>query len=262
MRVSVHDDLGNLNDKLDSLGRGIFPNLEKSIRISTSLIERTWVNLAMGNDQTGKPSGLSFSGNIDYARSIRIHSHTYFSAEVVSDSMVGKSLQEGSPQKDMKPDLVGGPKARTSEDGERYNIIPFRHKIDKLKRVNITNDVGNVSLYSLARELKQQEVTGTKKDDMGVKRLTYRNWSKEKSLSLKDKRYDRYHGLVRMSQNTPGSQVRSKYLTFRIVTLAQSGKWVRRSIPPWDIVGVIVSKTKNKVDEIINQGIMKDLEVK
>lgn len=50
-----------------------------------------------------------------------------FFGTLVIKSAAAKALEFGTRPFDMKPGLLSGPKARTSKDGGRYNIIRFQH---------------------------------------------------------------------------------------------------------------------------------------
>ena len=254
VRLNTDVQLDDIINKLDLLGSGVLPNTARAVKISASLVQRTWVNFAQGNDDSGKPSSLNFSGNIDYANSIQINYISPLHASIFSDSEIGKSLEKGTEDYDMKPALVGGPKSRVSKDGTRYNIIPFRHKTKGLKNTAMKSG-GNA--YTMAKSLVQQSIVGTKVDSEGKKRLAYAKWSKDKSLSGKGIP-KKLQGLTRMKTGV-GENKSSQYLTFRIVTLEQSGKWIKKGQPSWDIIGQVIKKTEANIKKIISDGIAKDL---
>ena len=109
----------------------------------------------------------------------------------MSDSKVGKRLEEGTDDYDMKPALVKGPKSRVAADGHRYNIIPFRHKIAGLQKVQI----GNSTAYMMAKQLVKQKIIGFKVDSEGKRRFVYQKWTKAKKLDVKNRFLA---GMVRM----------------------------------------------------------------
>jgi hypothetical protein len=254
MKIKVEtkiDELEHLINSMGMLGDKAFPHTARAIDISASFVQRTWVEIAQGNDLSGKPDNVAFTGSIDYANSIHIVTVSPFHKQVISDSKIGETLEKGSEEYDMKPALVKGPKSRVAEDGHRYNIIPFRHKVKELKQTKI----GNTQAYTLANRLVRQTIIGFKIDSEGKKRFAYAKWTQSKRLSTKDKFLA---GLVRMDTST-GKASSSTYLTFRVVNLKQTGKWIRKAQDAWEITKQVKEKTQDKVQKFVQQAIHKDL---
>jgi len=251
LRVDITPELQETLNKFELLGRGIFPATSRAVDIAAGFVMRTWVNIAQGNDLSGKPQDVTFRGSIDYANSIRIVSMSPFHKVVTSDSEVGARLHEGSEEYDMKPALVRGPKSRVSKDGKRYNIVPFRHKVAKMLKARIDNQ----SVYDMAKRLTKQKVIGFKIDNEGKRRMAYAKWTRDKKLDVSDRMLA---GMVRMETST-GRGRSSLYLTFRTVTLDQVGKWIRAAQSAWDIVGEVNKKTRDKVEKLISGGMKEDL---
>jgi len=251
LQVETNTNLQEILNRLEMLGSGVFPETAKAINISSSFVLRTWVNIAQGQDQSGKPPSVNFSGSIDYANSIRVVSMSPFHKVVTSDSKIGERLQNGSPEYDMKPALVTGPRSRKAADGSRYNIIPFRHKTRDLKKRKIGSD----NAYGIANALTQQKVIGFRIDNEGKRRMVYAKWTADKKLSTKDRFMA---GMVRMSVGTTG-ETRSHYLTFRVVRLDQVGKWTRKAQAAWDINGQVRDKTEAKIQAFVKMAIARDL---
>ena len=254
IKVTYGKEFDSLIDKLEMLGAQIMPNLAHAINVSASFVLKTWVDIAQGNDDTNKPSGLNFSGSIDYANSIRIQSLGAFHKIVYSDSNIGKKLSKGTPSYDMKPFLVNGKKSRINKQGERYNSIPFRHKVKDLKKKTYNGQ----SLYDMAKSLTKQKITGFRIDSEGKKRFTYGKWTKDKILNIDSRRYA---GMVRV-ETSAGSGYTSQYLTFRVVKLSQVGKWIYPARPAWDILGAVRQKTEPKIRQWVQDGIKKDFNLK
>ena len=251
IKIEVTPQLQNILNRLEMLGRGIMPQTAQAIDISAGFVQRTWVSIAQGQDLSGKPEDVHFSGSIDYANSIRILSMGAFTKVVYSDSDIGGRLQSGTPEYDMKPALVNGPKSRVAEDGHRYNIIPFSHSVKELKNVKI----GGQSAYALAKQLTKQRVIGFRIDEEGKKRFTYEKWTKDKKLDVTNRFLA---GLVRMDTSTGRAQS-SQYLTFRTVNLSQVGRWIRKAQSAWDIVRQVADKTKVKIQEFVTDAIKMDV---
>lgn len=251
LTVKATAKLDDILGRLEMLGSGIFPQTARAINVASAFVMRTWVNMAQGQDLTGRPSDVSFGGSVEYANSIRILSFSPFHKMVYSDSKIGAKLEEGTPERDMKPDLVSGPKSRVAKDGNRYNIIPFRHKTKSLKKMK----VGGENAYALAKGLQQQKVIGFKLDSEGRRRLMYAKWTKEKRLNVSDRFLA---GLVRMGVGA-GGEKRSHYLTFRVVNLKQVGKWIRRAESPWKITEEVANKTRDRIERFVSDALKRDL---
>lgn len=251
LKIKTTPKLQEALSRLEMLGSGIFPETARAMNISAAFVQRTWVNMAQGQDLSGKPQDVSFRGSTDYANSIRVISISPFHKTIVSDSKVGKRLQEGSPEVDMKPFLVHGPKSRVSADGHRYNIIPFRHKVKKLQAIKI----GNTTAYMLAKGLAKQKIIGFKIDSEGKRRFAYQKWTAEKKLDVKHRFLA---GMVRM-QTSAGAGHSSLYMTFRTVNLSQIGSWIKRGQSPWNIMKDVKDKTSRKVEEFIKQALLRDV---
>ena len=56
---------------------------------------------------------------------------SYFSGLLQVDPDIVKHVEEYVAPFDMKPGLLTGPNAKTSDTGSRYNIVPFRHALSK-----------------------------------------------------------------------------------------------------------------------------------
>ena len=248
--VGAKPNLDEAINKFELLVAGIFQHTQRAVSISASFVLKTWVNIAQGNDLSSKPQGVSFTGSIDYANSIKIKSISPLGKEIFSDSDIGAKLEEGAKAYDMKPALVGGPKSRVNKAGDRYNIIPLRQKVKAL----MSQKVGGQNAYSVAKALTQQTITGSKIDTEGKKRLAYSKWTSNKIL--KGGGAGALQGLVRMKS---GAGNRSQYMTFRIVKLSQVGKWIRKAQPAWKIVDEVNRLTQDKVQEFVSKAIARDL---
>lgn len=253
LKIESSVELQEILTRLDMFGKQIFPETARAINISSVFMQKTWVNIAQGQDTSGKPENVKFYGSIDYANSIRIIHYSPFHKVVYSDSKIGKKLQEGSKEIDMKPALVSGPKSRVAEDGHRYNIIPFRHMVKKLKK----SKIGGINAYAVAKQLQQQKVIGFRIDSEGTRRMVYEKWNKEKKLDVKDRFLA---GLVRMKTSTGGTKS-SAYLTFRVVNLSQVGKWIRKAQSSWDIISQVKDKTESKIKEFVIKAIKRDMNI-
>lgn len=106
------------------LSRDAFPTLSYAVRQIAEAAHRQWTAYAAG---APLPSGKVIHNRTgEYMRSILLRDTGEFSAEVYSDLPYAQIIEEGAPSRDMKTILNSSLKVRTTKDGRRYLIIPFR----------------------------------------------------------------------------------------------------------------------------------------
>ena len=106
------------------LNAGSFPSLAGAFRALAQAAHEKWVEYAHGAPlPSGKSIGVR-SGS--YARSIAVREHGPFEKEIYSDLSYARSIEEGSPARDLHDLLATSKKTRVNAKGKRYLIIPFR----------------------------------------------------------------------------------------------------------------------------------------
>jgi hypothetical protein len=83
-----------------------------------------WMGYAAGDPLPDGSKIQARSGA--YLRSIHLFQNSQFSAEVFSEAPHARSIEEGTPARDLKKMLDTSLKVRQTKDGRRYLIIPFR----------------------------------------------------------------------------------------------------------------------------------------
>ena len=64
-------------------------------------------------------------------------------------------------------------------------------------------------------------------------------------------------GMVKMKSNTGSS-----YLTFRVISAASApNKWVRKAVPPNNVIGALENSCRDAVNAIIEKGVNADMEI-
>lgn len=113
--------------KMDLAG---FANLSYAVQRVATAAHAQWVSYAKGEPL---PNGQVIKARTGaYASSIQLRQTGDFSAQVYTNLPYAKSVEEGSPARDLKDMLGRSLKARRVEDrhspnyGKRYLIIPFR----------------------------------------------------------------------------------------------------------------------------------------
>lgn len=157
-------------------------------------------------------------------------------------SPAAQSVEEGTPERDMKKCLATAPRARQSKDGAKYLIIPFRHATSDAK----TNADGRTAtgmrampkrVYDLAKEMERSMRVGTASTRVSATGNTVPAWRYEwqgrlsaaaimdAGVSEDDSR--NYEGMVKMGK---GGQ--TSYMTFRVMSQKSApGSWVLKAQP-------------------------------
>ena len=107
--------------------------LQQGIVDAGAFIRDTWVQAVSGDRLPGMTRSIQ---DDRYASAIKMMDQLEGNALSVIIAPFGyrkaEEIEDGKPAWDMKPMLLGGPKARPTKDGEgKYNIIPFRHYVPK-----------------------------------------------------------------------------------------------------------------------------------
>lgn len=211
----------------DVINAQVLPRLNQAVRAVSGQLQANW--------QEAVYRAKLWSGEKDaYAKSIQMKMTGDFSALVWTDYKLAEEIENGRPAKDLKQMLNTSMKVRTTKQGKRYLIIPFRH-----------NTPGNnahapampLPVFQVARELAPSRVTGTGARLSGTgaydiatrqpSRVPQRRYSwGDKLVGAKLAGGNKNHeGMYRFDTTTPGGKRSSAYLTFRVMMEGSSG-WV------------------------------------
>ena len=187
-------------------------NIQQAVADATRFIQATWQQTVMGAMRL--PGVPEIRANVNlrkiYADSIilgqQLNTPTAIRGIVLATSSVASDLENGKGPWDMKPGLLGGPKARVSKNGTRYNIIPFRHAVPGGTSNTAVGRTMPQSIYKKARELRAgQQLRGTE-------RAFAPGQNKTTGYQHKNGPYE---GMQRI-EKTYERATQSKYLTFRL----------------------------------------------
>ena len=111
-------------------GEGLNYTKEAVRQATTEVVQRKWIEFASGVQVTY--SGGTFRVNTvtgSYLQSIQdgVRFPESLTGEVFSTSPLAGLIEDGQRPRDLKPGLLGSPKAKTGKDGKRFITIPFRH---------------------------------------------------------------------------------------------------------------------------------------
>lgn len=244
-------------------GKSIAPNTAKAFNQATRSVQRAWQNWANGGSIEGAEDIKNPSPNL--ARSIRVEQRGDFSAEVYTESPYMERIQSGTKELDMKTTHPYGVKSRVSDkDKIPYLIIPFRwgtHGKGGIKRAHIGNVLTPQAAKIVAAFKMSKKNGGTHLEPNArgedIRRNEY-DWGDRLDA---DGNLD---GLVRMLDdvNYGGGRVGSTYLTFRIISAkSPADSWIRKAIPPNDVVGALARATEKEVNDLLQAGLEADLDI-
>lgn len=219
----VRFDVRGLSGLAEAVLAACMDGIESAIATTAQQTQSTWQASVMGVPDIwlGQKKAM--------AESIEWKMLTPVSAEVWSDSPLAEQFENGFEPRDLKQMLNTSSRTRTSKDGSKYLIIPFRH-----------NTPGNSAhapampenVYAIAQSLTPSSVTGMGKrlsaTGASVPQASY-NWGSRLGAGLVQANpghsTDIYAGMVRFDTSS-GNQKSSAYLTFRVMTSKQAGKWL------------------------------------
>lgn len=117
-------------EQLTNLAASLYQHVARVIRDEAlPLIRDTWAATALSSQLSNK---VSTSTQSEYAAALQqpealeypVGGDPYYGRVIITNPAVIKA-EVGRPARDMKPSLLGGPKARRGKKGQRYNIIPI-----------------------------------------------------------------------------------------------------------------------------------------
>lgn len=267
--LTIGAELPNFDAVLDAVqkaGRGNLTYTKQAIHAATTdLVQRTWIEYASGvtvSYSGGTFSIRSVSG--EYLRSIQngLRFPDDMTGEVFSTSPHSNFIEDGQPARDMKPALLGSPKAKTGKDGKRWITIPYRHGAPGTQGMAAMPP----NVYQIASQLGFSRRNGVIKGLITGQKYT---WNGRLSASAQGQRSHaaphpgngytwktgQFSGMVRM-----GQRGHTQYLTFRRVSENSDPKsWQHPGVRPKPIREAVVENTREDVLSLIRRGFEMDL---
>ena len=253
---------------LEMVSTKYLPNTVRAVKVATGILEYTWKAYAMGAVIPGTNVRVK-SVRGAYARSIH-HTSDRLSGTVWSDSPYAVSLEEGSPERDLKKILPLSPKARWGKNGP-YLVVPFRHGAPGALQSPMPQLVYNQILQKIKQGefQKSRVVRKTVIEDFfsGQKRIfrTYK-WG---SRFHAPPQFPNLEGMVVFNVPSGERESRGQYMTFRVVSLNKpkvskaqkgwEGSWVVPARQGYHLTRYVVANTKEIIGEAIRAGITMDL---
>lgn len=245
-------------------------HIQRAVNTACRFIQATWQQAVMGAQQVqGVPEIRAninlrriYSDSIVMGEQLNIPDAGILRGQVIATKQIARDLEYGKPKWDMKPMLLGGPKARVSKAGYKYNIIPFRHATPG---GNTNSAVGRPmpkDIYAEARKLKASIRDGNR--IAWGEKLTGTEGryapGKNRSTGYQHKN-GKCEGMVRVEKEYARA-TQSKYLTFRVVSEKSDPKsWWHPGYQPHYIARGVAAYCEPHVREMIMAAAQRDLEI-
>jgi hypothetical protein len=250
----VKFDVRGLTGLTDAILSAVMDGVADALETTAQQTATTWQASVMGVPD------IWLGKKKEMAESIQWQMLTPLKAEVFSDSPLAEQFENGFPAYDMKQMLNTSDRTRMSKNGIKYLIIPFRHNTpgNSAHAGAMPDDV-----YGIAKGLAASSVTsqGSRLSATGksVPQSNYK-WGGRLAAGMAPKNSaahstDIYAGMVRFDTSS-GKQKSSAYLTFRVMTANQTGKWLIAAKPGKGIARNVAKA----VDEILAMNMNKALQ--
>jgi len=264
-----------------------FPHVVGALNILAHEYLMQWRKYTMGEPIPGYPRTIWSRG--DYTRSINARTDDDDVKYIESTGPWTEWIEKGHGEIDLKPGLLGGPKARKGKLGP-YNIVAFRHgtpdtlpsnapmpkgvyeiitkesaKADAAYQNNqvtrpgtsrITGKgPGTITRVSGKQDLKRNYMWGYRLSTMhgGVAQ------TKKTSKGDYTWKTGKYTGMVRMDTSTSRKRS-SEYLSFRVVSYrSDPASWIVPPMDPLPIRQAVIDSMAEKTQEIIKLAMEEDM---
>ena len=242
------------------------PHISKAMAQGAQYVQATWQRAVMG--QLAIPGAKEIQENVTlrqlYAGSIvltgQLRDGQTLKQSVVTTMKFARQIENGCGPFDMKPALLGGPKAKISKKGNRYNIIPFRHGTSSDFAPNSNFKPMPKDIYQQARELKASVKAGSKMKWGGRLTGTEGKYGPGENPSTGyQHKNGKYEGMVRV-EKTYRAATQSKYLTFRVVSdLSDPLSWFHPGYQAHHIAKSVSDYCRPGIETLLKEAATADL---
>lgn len=237
-------------------------NLQRQLDFAALFIQQTWISIVNGD--MGAPPGSpklrfdSINQRKQYAESIVLGSSINlpdsgrFSREILATDPIAAKIEQGYSAWDMKPMLLGGPKARQGKKG-LYNRIPFRHRTPQ----GSTQDqhfsgTMPVDIYAKAKQLRAATKRASGQRLLG----TEKKYPPKKTHHVAGI----YEGMVKVQGVYPGVAQHSQYVTIRTVSESSPPEaWWHPGRNAQPVIAFVEMYCKDKVEKMIQEAAELDM---
>jgi hypothetical protein len=241
-------------------------NIEDALSKAAGFVQATWQQAVMGTQTV--PGMRDITQNIGlrrlYADNIilgeQLRGGAGLSQQVLAIKKIAQDLETGTGPWDMKPMLLGGPKARMGKHG-RYNIIPFRHGTGAQYAPNNNFKTMPTDIYAAARALKASVkkangiAWGGRLSGTEAKHAPGQN-----PTTGYQHKNGKYEGMVRV-EKTYKAATQSTFMTFRIVSdNSAPDSWIHPGYQPHYIAKSVALFCRPAIEAMIKEAATLDLQ--
>ncbi|MEI6827560.1 MAG: hypothetical protein WCK54_18355 [Desulfuromonadales bacterium] len=246
---------------------GTTQNIEAALQRAAAYVQATWQQTVMGNTplQGMRPLNINIGLRRLYADNILVGEQQTSNSGIIqrisAQKNIAKQLENGTGPWDMKPGLLGGPKAKMGKNG-RYNIIPFRHGTSNAYSPNNNFPTMPKNVYTQARALKASVKAGTGTKWGGrLAGTEFQHPPGQNTTSGYQHKTGKYEGMARIEKPYQKA-TQSKYMTFRVVSEKSApGSWIHPGYKAHDIVKSVATFCRPGVTQMIREAAIADIEV-
>lgn len=254
-------------------------NINIALDRAAEYVQEMWQRVVMGETPGAPVLKLdTFQQRQKYAESIVIESGdnpaaSYLGRYIQATDPVAAETEHGKGPWDMKPFLLNykgdGTKAKTSKDGHRFNIIPFRHGASSGNENSNFRPMPK-DIHQMAKALKPSVSNGNGGMNWGGRLGTQKNYPRQqKSIAISaggQTRYVKYKheagifdGMVKISAPY-GKTTQNKYLTFRMVSdKSPDNSWWHPGRAAQPHVGWVADYCRPNIEKMLYEAARQDL---
>lgn len=209
------------------------------------------------------------SSREQYIRSIGVMNTGRYTNAIILNGAFPNAMESGAPAFDMKQGFSKSPKAKRTENGGWYLVIPFRYAVPgSLGESSAFSGVLPQSIYALVKDFKPSTTdTGGKTSrgdslkatdipaDLGAKkrRGSFTNIETKKTFDEYINKTSLYEGLQKSSKFYEETQ-QGSYHTFRVVSSkSEPGSWIHPGFTALNYAQAALNNAR--IDTVVNNTI-------
>lgn len=242
-------DFSGLLNGLQDLDAQLAEHIQQAIEGTAEKVREEWADAVM------KAPGIWEPIRKAYAQSITVTPTGRFSVEVSTPLDIAEKIETGQPARDLKRMLRTSLKVRTSQQGKRYLIIPFRHNVPGRNGGSGAAPQMPRMIYRQAKQLAPSRITGMGRRVSGTGAYDI---ATHRPITVAARKYawggaldasagSRYAGMRRFDTSS-GKAKSSAYLTFRVMSEDSSG-WIVPAKPGMFILKGVAETMTNALQE-------------
>lgn len=151
--ISLRAKLEDVEYDFNALDKGMSMQFRKAVAGLARAAQSEWIRLAQDRLVTSRETYVNGLRQAESFETKSVGGEPVYTITLVGD--MANNIEHGMSSFDMKavrPGWLGGSKARTSKDGHKYVIIPFRHSTSSNARLGYS---GKAAKADLKTELKK-----------------------------------------------------------------------------------------------------------